>query len=123
MPIEAAHQLQGNHNIDFIAEPLLNDPSSRYLDWFVTICFYAALHLIEVKLAQYGYHPSKHIVRNRLVQTVLNPKYPGVWDEYYLLEEKSRRARYDCVPISTTDAAEAMTRLSEIKRILSLPPC
>ena len=92
------HIKQAQHNIHFLSS--INDNASvqNCIDWQVTVCFYAALHLINAHLAQFSLQYRSHTN----VKQALNPeqavslsKLPA--DEYVAytaLQMLSRRSRY-----------------------------
>jgi hypothetical protein len=60
------------------------------MDWAVTACFYAAIHLVEGYLARLGIHPRTHVEREGWIQRRL----PHIQQNYWRLKRYSLRARY-----------------------------
>jgi hypothetical protein len=89
MPSLIEHEAQYQHNIEFISTFY---PSTKYLDWVVTLYFYAAVHLVEMLYASIGVHHKSHGMRNQRIAT----DHPGIAVEYMQLYLESRRVRYDC---------------------------
>ncbi|MFZ1598447.1 MAG: hypothetical protein WAW26_21585, partial [Anaerolineae bacterium] len=81
------------HNRDLIA--WLDPSTTPYLDWVVTIAFYAALHQIEAWFAGKGLHLESHVQRDDWVSRTKELRR-NVWPRYKELEFQSRQARYQC---------------------------
>lgn len=113
----AAHSGQASHNYALTLERCLLD---HYHDWVITVCFYSALHLIDVELARHNEHPRLHTQREPLVKRLLDPQYPGIFDAFYNLSEQSQKARYYCIPVGALDAAKARAYLADIRRLLKI---
>jgi hypothetical protein len=64
--------------------------SPQLMDWAVTVCFYAALHLVDSYLARLGIYPRTHVEREGLVQRRL----PYIRRNYLRLKHYSLHARY-----------------------------
>lgn len=71
--------------------------------WAIVLAYYSALHLIDAYL-DYAlqYHPHWHPDRIAVIHatTTLRP----IFADYELLETRSREARYDLLPFTTTQA-------------------
>ena len=89
MPSLIEHETQYRHNLEFVQTFY---PSTKYLDWAITLYFYAAVHLIEAMYAQIGVHNKGHVVRNQRIAS----DHSGIAVEYMQLYLESRRVRYDC---------------------------
>jgi hypothetical protein len=74
--------------------------SSQLMDWGVTACFYAALHLVDSYLARVGIHPENHEEREDWIRRWLRP----IRSEYRALKRRSIRARYDALQMNPATA-------------------
>ena len=90
-----AHLRQANSNLEFLGKVNAVDPT-RY-DWQVTVAFYAALHLVNAHLCDYGLRYRSH----HDVKDAINPakQLPSAmtreaYAAYQKLFRLSRRARY-----------------------------
>ena len=86
----------------------VGDPAAR--QWAITIAFYAAVHVIEAHLAQFGLHSASHTARKNWMA---DPAHgvPGVAHFAYLhLERWSRHARYDAVEFDEREVSAALNR-------------
>ena len=89
MPLDESLLERARHNERFLAT--LDLDTTPYLDWAVTIAFYAALRYVDA-----FFHPqevSSHSERLRLVRT--NPRTRPIYDSYMELYLQSRNARYE----------------------------
>jgi len=116
MPTADKHRRQYNRNLRLSGESLIKN---NYADWHVTVCFYAALHLVDEKLAQLSHNPEKHSVRDRLIRSTLNTTYPDLWAKYVILRNYSMKARYECVCFGKIETKHAEDLLVEIRGMLS----
>lgn len=89
MPSVIQHKNQFQHNLDFVATFYVR--GTLYLDWAITVYFYASIHLVEAFFASVGVHCRDHSWRNREVGSRL----PAVAQHYMRLYNASRRARYE----------------------------
>ncbi len=98
MPNPSQHLLQFEHNNNTLSLLCRISPFDSW-DWKITICFYAALHLIHTHLAESNSHPTTH---NEL-KKIINPfsssdKLKKIsfasWENYSALENRSRKSRY-----------------------------
>jgi len=89
MPSEVIHQLQAEQNERLSQGLILLSP--LFMDWAVTACFYAALHVVDSYFARLGIHPHNHVERERLIQRRLRP----IRRDYWRLKRHSLRARYE----------------------------
>jgi len=74
--------------------------SPQLMDWGVTACFYAALHLVDSYLARVGIHPENHEEREDWIRHWLRP----IRSEYRALKRRSIRARYDALQMNPATA-------------------
>lgn len=111
------HLQQAKTNLVFLKE--IND-KSKYFDWQVTVCFYAAVHLVNAHLAKCA---NLHYKTHQETKLAINPHNPlavckieeDVFDKYSSLEKLSRRARYLCNDAGQTD--DQITYLTSEKRV------
>ncbi len=98
MPSTEAHLAQADHNKQFLAE----FPSAdKYRDWFVTVCFYTALHFVDAALANIGEDPQNHEHRHAILNRFRGqPHYARLRPHYRRIEDISRQARYQCAHIT-----------------------
>lgn len=83
------------HNYEFI-QTINKD---EYKDWFITVCFYIALHYVDAhaifREIRFEYRNkddvSLHIQRLRYVKSYIRPFF----NSYKRLYEESRNSRYD----------------------------
>jgi len=113
MPSEAEHEDQYVSNLKTI--DLLSTSENPPYDWIVTIYFYAAVHLIEKKYAQYGKHNGNHLERNDCVKTFFK-KIQVYYESLYI---DSQSARYDCVEMTPGKVALAKNHLEQINRLIA----
>jgi len=95
MPTTEQHLAQARRNEAFLGTFDLADP--RYLDWAVTVIFYAALHYLRALMSKHRYtnisrYGDMDMAFERL--TVLK-RNPQIYDAYRDLKDDSRSARYD----------------------------
>jgi hypothetical protein len=99
---------------ELLAAKLMTDGQN---DWAVTVFFYASLHYIEAYFAITNMHYTAHSRRsdNMIDDAVL----VNVHDQYRLLEEASKRARYEARPFSPNEVKQNIVPLlEEIKTYL-----
>lgn len=97
MPSKEEHLLKAERNQKF-AETLT---ATQYLDWAVTVLFYAALHYVDAVLAVSGIDPNDHTERQDAI--VRNITLKRIYPEYRTLEVLSRNARYFSLRIEPED--------------------
>lgn len=92
MPSEAEHIAKAEQNEALFAEL---GASGGYVDWQVTVLFYAALHYVDAWLSRSAIHPHTHTERRHLVRKdrVLH----RVYGHYSRLDDRSRDARYTAI--------------------------
>lgn len=92
------HVKQAQHNIRFLSSINDNYSVQDCIDWQVTVCFYAALHLVNAHLAQFSLQYRTHTDAKH----ALNPEKPtsiskipdDEYKAYISLQMLSRRSRY-----------------------------
>lgn len=98
MPDYQEHENQAQHNLSFLCD--VNHRLDKYLDWQVTICFYAALHLINSHLRRSLREVD--FATHEIVNNYINPSGrikdtrldEDTYASYRALQTLSRRARY-----------------------------
>ena len=98
MPSEITHRQQMEQNERLARGLVLLSP--QFMDWGVTACFYAALHLVDGYLARLGIHPNNHAERENWIRRQLRP----IYGTYRRLKQLSMRARYDAFQMNSTTA-------------------
>lgn len=117
MPTEAEHRAQALRNEQFLRG--LQSSSTQYADWVVTVAFYAAVHLVEARLAKLGIHSPDHDKRNSYV-TILS-EFKPVYREYMELYFFSLQSRYGCQFSSWTPSKveTVISKLQQVKQHLN----
>src|SRR5205823_5242438 len=113
MPSAQQHEDQRDHNKRLLAEPVL--AGTAYLDWQVTVTFYAAVHHVEAALALRGVYPMSHKERRDAVRR----NWRTVFKTYDTLYQRSCWARYECYQIQPQHVAEARAALAAIESRIS----
>lgn len=110
MGTEADHREKADHNQKFLGTI---DPKD-YPDWVVTVCFYKAVHLVEMLFATSKRHSGNHRERH----DVLKREYPDIWRQYHPLYTQSRRARYKIRSISADTVKYVAGRLAALEKLI-----
>lgn len=112
MPKSAEHKSKYDEN-KYIIDTVLNEKNRRHSDWVATVCFYAALHLVEMQLAFEGIHSKNHIEREtNMQQSKKIPDY--VLSRYKHMYTTSILARYGAGSVSPTCANQMRSYLKQI---------
>ena len=98
MPNERIHRIQAEQNERLARGLVLLSP--QLMDWAVTACFYAAVHLIDCYLARLGIHPHTHVEREGWIQA----RFSHIRRDYWRLKRYSLRARYQGTQMNPTTA-------------------
>lgn len=110
MPDCKSHKDRYEHNKLFLSE-IRED---EYSDWAITVCFYSSLH----KVCQYlkYVHNVSDIETKNHVSTLdcLKTYSPLLYQNYYILYNLSRTARYECVDV-TKSVPQAKSLLKQIE--------
>lgn len=85
-------------------------------DWKVTIMFYAIMHLMDSCYSDVFEKHTTHEKRKKFIGSV--KPYKDIIDEYTELENLSRVARYECIPIRKKDVNEANGIMQYIEEFL-----
>jgi hypothetical protein len=110
MGTKSDHSEKANHNQRFLDSI---DPR-EFPDWVTTVCFYKALHLVEMLFAQESKHSDNHRERH----DVLKREHPDIWKEYLPLYAQSRRARYKTRAINQQTLQYVRGRLSRVEALI-----
>ena len=96
-----------------IIDTALNERNREHCNWVSTICFYAALHAVEMQLALDGIHSKNHIDREENMQN--NERIPEyVLRRYKQMYTTSILARYEAGSVSPTIANQMRNYLKQI---------
>ncbi len=109
MPDARQHLKQAQHNKCFLQS--ISDPKA-YADWFVTVCFYQAVHFIDAFLATRRIHPEDHDRRFRELRKLRREfvEFKAVLSHYKDLFDLSQDARYRCTRITEEDMNASSNR-------------
>lgn len=113
MPKSSEHKKKYLENKSII-ENVLNEKNSEHCNWVSTICFYAALHLVEMQLALDGIHSRDHVNReNNMIISRRISQY--VLIRYKHMYTVSILARYEAASVSPTVANQMRNYLKQIE--------
>ncbi len=113
MPKISEHRKKYLENKD-IAEKVLDISIEGHRNWIATICFYAAMHIIDMQLAKDNIHSKSHIEREEQIsQSSRISQKVNV--QYKHLRTMSRVARYDAKSIEPTVANQLIRFLHNIE--------
>jgi hypothetical protein len=111
MGTQSDHREKADHNQAFLE----SIDATKYPDWVVTVCFYKALHLVEMVFAKDNRHSDNHRDRH----DTLKRKHPDIWRQYLPLYVQSRRARYKVRDINQQTVAYVLGRLSKVEALIT----
>jgi len=111
VPASYKHVHQYKRNRALLDSELFNDGQCKYQEWVVVIMFYAALHLVDKRVAAVKVHPRNHKDRIKFVNKVL-PSH--IASKYYTLYMESRKARYDCIEFPYEKVKELKEKCFEV---------
>jgi hypothetical protein len=111
MGTKSDHKQKADHNQKFLD----SIDSASYPDWAATVCFYKALHLVEMLFATDTKHSDNHRDRH----DVLKREHPDIWREYLPLYTQSRRARYKVRAINQQTLKYVRQRLSRAEALIT----
>ena len=107
MAQKAEHLQKAQHNEDFSDCVATLDGPASFDDWEAVAIFYAALQLVDAKLADHSIHPDNHAERFSAV----HDQFRMIWAEYSALYNLAREARYKPEKdITASDVAKARNR-------------
>ncbi len=115
MPSTEEHLKKYDENRQLLATNL-NIETCEYYNWIVTVSFYAAVHLVEAKLAESGIDSQDHFCRNNNVNRF--NQFKNIRNEYKALYDKSRIARYDATFMNKKKGQFALKCLAKIEEQL-----
>lgn len=113
MPTSSEHKIKYLENKSII-ETVLNETEKSHCNWVSTICFYAALHRVEMELAIDNVHSKDH--KDREEKMLASEKI----SQYILMRFKqmyttSILARYEAKSVSPTIANQMRNYLKQIE--------
>jgi len=95
MPDLASHTNQAKRNCDFLGQcKSKQDIRTSFPEWYITIQFYACLHIVEAIFAITDEHYDKHTTRNQLLwfrKKEFDTDFAAKYNDLFNL---SHRARY-----------------------------
>ena len=97
MPLDPAYLERAQHNELYLAT--FDIHNSDFLDWAVVAAFYVAVRYVDAYF--YPNKPVDHEERNRRVRT--DSRTRRIADEYRLLYDRSRDARYELVDFNSQE--------------------
>ncbi len=115
--------IKGHENQIAINRQLLRDfntgkLTANFYDWRVTVAFYIAVHLVErVLYKECKVNSSNHTDRKNFIKS--NPCLREIRSDYQQLYQMSRKARYECSSISSSEYKDAIQLMNEIEKKLS----
>lgn len=90
------HVEQAKRNLLFLKE--INEKIDDSYDWQVTVCFYAALHLVNAHLSKFGMQYRRHQDTNHALNPYNQVSPTKIPEEEYVsytaLQSLARRSRY-----------------------------
>lgn len=115
MATEPEHLQQAQHNEQFLTTFEL--ATTPYLDWAVSVIFYAALHYIRALAAR---HHLTNIstygdMDQAFARLTVFRKNPAIYPDYRQLKDDSRAARYDMARFTPREVVDL--RDQELHRI------
>lgn len=115
MATREQHLGQARHNERFLTTFDLS--VSPYLDWAVTVIFYAALHYLRALAARYGFISiSSYVDEDRtFARLSVLRRNAGIYADYRQLKDDSRAARYEMRRLTPQEVSEL--RDEELYRI------
>ena len=111
MPSDTDHIQQARRNAQFLST--FDLAATPHAEWVIIVAFYTAVHLVEAHFARANLHWRRHEDRNRQVER----QFPEISTDYMLLYKESRKARYDCLPVTSAQASRAVHNFYEPVRI------
>lgn len=116
MPNKDKHIKQYKCNLSLFNLKTFNINDTKYSDWFMTVAFYAAVHLIESELAEIPFDSRTHEDRENAMLKLNTLK--DVVSQYTALRNQSRLARYKCKRFPKKDLADAFKHLKTIEKVV-----
>jgi len=99
---------------------MLNQISTDFPDWYVTVSFYVAVHCMEACLTEVNRHSKTHVERasnlRRAYGGTATFSSMGVFRAYLLLFDLSIDARYECIHLGDADCRDADRALAIVER-------
>lgn len=82
------------------------------INWSITLLFYSALHYVDAYIVSRGRARYDHKSR---AQSMEDPFFDEIREEYKTLKDLSREARYNIAPLTKHDFKKADALLQRIK--------
>ena len=111
MPTRREHIAQTKHNLGMLRFIDQNDKADCYMDWYVTVAFYAALHQFEAilpivcpkinRLRKKVRLKDHYYDHNERLLAMGDRAFKSVYIPYYSLYSYSRLAKYNCYSTAT----------------------
>lgn len=117
MPTLKEHKNKYDINKNLLDNELKIGDCTCY-DWITVVAFYSAMHLIEGELAKSNIHNGDHTCRKRTVERFSN--FRSIRNQYKVLYDRSRVARYGPAVIDKAKAENALECLKEIEKEITL---
>jgi hypothetical protein len=108
MPTAEEHQRQADHNLEFLS----TIDQDEFCDWFTTVAFYVAVHLVEKLRALRNEDSADHTDRNAFVLD----EHPEIHVYFRELYNLSRTVRYGIAPHHWLLPERVTDCLGEIRR-------
>ena len=115
MPSTDKHREQYLHNKNLLTDDVFSD-GDDFTDWYITVIFYSAVHLVEQEISKHNIDPGSHEARFKWMNRDTSLKM--VSNEYNILYWASRRARYDCVTFTKKDVESIRSNFEKIESLL-----
>ena len=117
MPSELQHKEKYAENRKLLDNEL-NIENEKYYNWISTVAFYAAMHLIEGKLANDDIHNKTHLDRGNVVERY--SYFRNIRTQYKTLHDRSIVARYGKSSVNKKKAEQALKCLEEIEKEINI---
>ncbi len=112
MPNRNEHLARAQENEEFARS--LDLTKGFYVDWAITLLFYAAPHYVDAYLAIKPYHPQNHDSRDKEVAS--NGSLQQIYPDYRRLKDRSQAARYEIANFHRDEFTKLYRRYANIKR-------
>lgn len=115
------HKKQAARNLCFLEEVESNDATNQYVEWKITVLFYAALHGLQETFVNDSSGMLKKLDKHFKIDHVLCTitKYKPLRGAYQSLYSLCHDARYECTPMTNTDYVDAKKFYDEFKKRLN----
>lgn len=119
MPERHEHIAQFEHNSSLSQAPLFHDPDN--LDWYIALCYFAAVHLIDAHLAGNDDHPVCEEERESrfLSYCELNGQHANLFNSFVTLRMQARKTLYMCIPLGSKRMDSVRNAFHELEQRLA----